>query len=84
MCQKRSCSIKLLPYLTNILKTNEDLKDEKLEAIQISLDGIKMSGHATQSLLSKNQILLLPDVSSKYKNLAKFAEYTNSNLFGEE
>ena len=84
MCQKNSCSIKLLPYLTNILKTNEDLKDEKLEAIQISLDGIKMSGHATQSLLSKNQILLLPDVNSEYKNLAKFAEYTNSNLFGEE
>ena len=84
MCQKSSCSIKLLPHLTNILKTNEDLKDEKLEAIQISLDGIKMSGHATQSLLSKNQILLLPDVSSEYKNLAKFAEYTNSNLFGEE
>lgn len=84
MCQKSSCSIKLLPYLTNILKTNEDLKDEKLEAIQISLDGIKMSGHATQSLLSKNQILFLPDVSSEYKNLAKFAEYTNSNLFGEE
>lgn len=65
MCQKSSCSIKLLPYLTNILKTNEDLKDEKLEAIQISLDGIKMSEHATQSLLSKNQILLLPDVSSE-------------------
>ena len=42
------CFIKLLSQLPNILKTNADHKDEKLEAIQTFLDGIKLSGHATQ------------------------------------
>ena len=46
------CFIKLLSQLPNILKTNGDHKDEKLEAIQTILDGIKMSGHATQNLVS--------------------------------
>ena len=38
------CFIKLLSQLPNILKTNGDHKDEKLEVIQTILDGIKMSG----------------------------------------
>ena len=42
------CFIKLLSQLSNILKTNSDHKDEELQAIQTFLDGIKMSGHATQ------------------------------------
>ena len=42
------CFIKLLSQLPNILKTNGDRKDKKLQAIQTFLDGIKMSGHATQ------------------------------------
>ena len=48
MSKMTSCSIKLLSQLPNILKTNRDHKDEKLEAIQTFLDGIKISGHATQ------------------------------------
>ena len=35
------CFIKLLSQLPNILKTNRDLKDKKLETIQTILDGIK-------------------------------------------
>ena len=42
------CFIKLLSQLSNILKTSEDHKDEKLEAIQTFIDGIKLPGHATQ------------------------------------
>ena len=42
------CFMKILSQLLNILKTNADRKDEKLEAIQTFLDGIKLSGHAIQ------------------------------------
>ena len=76
--------MKLLPQLPKILKTNGDHKDEKLEAIQTILDGIKMSGHATQNLVSIREKFLLSGVSSEYKNLAKFAEDIDSLLFGEE
>ena len=48
MLKMTGCFIQLLSQLPNILKTNGDHKDEKLEAIQTFLDGIKMSGHATQ------------------------------------
>ena len=41
--------IKPLSQLRNILKTNGDGIGEKLEAIPTILDGIKMSGHATQN-----------------------------------
>ena len=78
------CFIKLLSQLPNILKTNGDHKYEKLEAIQTILDGIKMSGHATQNLVSIRKKFLLSGVSNEYKDLAKFAEDTDSNLFGEE
>ena len=44
------CFIKLLSQPPNILKTNGDHIDEKLEAIQTILDDIKMSGHANQNL----------------------------------
>ena len=50
MSKMTCCFIKLLSELPNILKTNRDHKDEKLEVIQIILDGIKMSGHANQNL----------------------------------
>ena len=43
-----------------------------------------MSGHATQNLLSVNKKYLLSGVSSKYEDLTKFAENTDSHLFGEE
>ena len=79
-----ACFIELLSQLPNILKTNGDHKDEKLEAIQTILDGIKMSGHETQNLLSRRKKILLSGVSSEYKDLAKFAEDTDSHLFGEE
>ena len=75
--------IKLLSQLPNILKTNGDHKDEKLEAIQTILDGITISGHATQNLVSMRKKFLLSGVSSEYKDLAKFAEDTDSHLFGE-
>ena len=52
MSKMTGCFIKLLSELPNILKTNGDHKDEKLEVIQIILDGIKMSGHADQNLVA--------------------------------
>ena len=48
MLKMTDCFIKLLSQLPNILKTNADHKDKKLESIQTFLDGIKLSGHATQ------------------------------------
>ena len=48
MLKMTGCFIKLLSQLPNILKTNADHKDEKLEAIQTFLDGIKLSRHAAQ------------------------------------
>ena len=48
MLKMTDCFIKLLSQLPNILKTNADHKDEKLEAIQTFLDGIKLSVHAIQ------------------------------------
>ena len=47
MLKMTDCFIKLLSQLPNILKTNADHKD-KLESLQTFLDGIKLSGHATQ------------------------------------
>ena len=75
---------KLLSQLPNILKTNGDHKDEKLEAIQTILDGIKMSGHANPNLVSIKKKFLLSGISSEYKDLAKFAEDTESYLFGKK
>ena len=48
MLKMTDCFIKLLSQLPNILKTNANHKDEKLESLQTFLDGIKLSGHATQ------------------------------------
>ena len=70
MSKNIGCFIKLISQLPNILKTNGYHKDEKLEAIQTILDGIKMSGHATQNLVSIRKKLLLSGVSSEYKDLA--------------
>ena len=84
MSKMTGCFIKLLSQLPNILKTNGDHKDEKLEAIQTILDGIKMSGHATQNLVSIRKKFLLSGVSSEHKDLAMFAEDTDSHLFGKE
>ena len=84
MSEMIGCFIKLLSRIPNILKTNGDHKDEKLEVIQSILDGIKMSGHANQNLVSIGKKFLLPGVSSEYKDLAKFAEDIDSHLFGEE
>ena len=52
MSKMTGCFIKFLSQLPNILKTNGDHKDEKLEVIQTILDVIKMSGHANQNLVS--------------------------------
>ena len=84
MSKMTGCFIKLLSQLPNILKTNGDHKDEKLEAIQTILDGIKMFGHANQNSVSIRKKFLLSGVSNEYKDLAKFAEDTNSHLFREE
>ena len=84
MPKMTGCFIKLLSQLPSILKTNGNHKDEKLEVIQTILDGIKMSGHANQNLVLMRKKILLSGVSSKYKGLTKFAENTNSHLFGEE
>ena len=52
--------------------------------IQTILDGIKMSGHANQNLVAMRKKFILSGVSSEYKDLAKFAEDTDSHLFGKE
>ena len=84
MSKINGCFIKLLSQLPNIFKTNDDHKDEKLEVIQTILDGIKMSGHANQNLVSIRKKILLSGVSSEYKDLAKFAEDTDSHFFWEK
>ena len=84
MSKMTDCFVKLLLQLPNILKTNGDHKDEKLEAIQTVLDGIKMPEHATQNLVSIREKFLLSGVSSEFKDLTKFAEDTDSHLFLEE
>ena len=67
MSKMTGCFIKLLSQLPNLLKTNGDHKDDKLEAIQTILDGIKMSGHATQNLVSirKNSYYLVLAVNTR-------------------
>ena len=84
MSKMTSCFIKLLSQLPNNLKTNGDHKDEKLAVIHTILDGIKMSRHANQNLVSIRKKLLLSGVNSEYKDLDKFAEDTHFHLFGEE
>ena len=52
--------IKLLSKLPNILKTNGDHKDKKLEVIQTILGGIKISGHANQKFsIIKEKIVII-------------------------
>ena len=46
------CFKTLLSQVPSVFKTIGDPKDEKLKAIQAVLDGIKMSRHATQNLIS--------------------------------
>ena len=84
MLKMTGCFVKLLSELPNILKTNGDHKDEDLRVIQTILDGIKMSGHDNQNLVTIRKKFLFSGVSSEYKDLAKFAEDTNSHLFEEE
>ena len=43
-----------------------------------------MSGHANQNLVSIRKKFLLSGVSSECKDLTKFADDTDSHLFGEE
>ena len=76
--------IKLLSQVRHILKTSEGHKDKKLEVIQTILDGIKMSGHANQNFVSIRKEFWLSIVISEYKDLAKFAEDTDSHLFWRE
>ena len=78
------CFVKVLLQFPNILKTNGDQKDEKLDIIQTFLGGITMSAHVTQNLISVRKKFLLSGISSEYKDLAKFAEDPNSHLFGEQ
>ena len=84
MSKMTGCFIKLLSQLPSILKINGDHNNEKLEIIQTILDGIKMSGHANQHLVSIKKKFLLSGVSSEYSYLARFALDTNSHLFAEE
>ena len=61
--------ITLLSQLHKNFKTNGDHKYEKLEIIQTILDGIKMSGHANQNLISIREKLLLSGISSEYQRI---------------
>ena len=73
--------IKLLSQLPNILKTNGNHEDEKLEVIQTILDGIKISGHATQNLVSIRKKFILSDNCSEYKDLAKHRIYREDLIY---
>ena len=84
MPKMTDCFIKLLSQLPSILQTNGDYKNEKLEAIQTILDGLKMSGHAIENLKSIRKKILLSAIGNEFKDLTKFAEDTNSYLFWEE
>ena len=84
MPKMTDCFIKLLSQLPSILQTNGDYKNEKLEAIQTILDGLKMSGHAIENLKSIRKKILLSAIGNEFKDLTKFAEDTNSHLFREE
>ena len=67
MSKMTGCLIKLLSQFLNILKTNGNHEDEKLEVIQTILDGIKMSGYATQNLvlIGENSYYLLLVVNTR-------------------
>ena len=65
MSKMTGCFIKLLSLLLIILKINGDHRNEKLEDIQTIVDGIKISGHATQNLVSTRKKFLLSGVSSE-------------------
>ena len=69
MSKMTGCFIKLLSQLPSILKINGDHNNEKLEIIQTILDGIKMSGHANQNLVSIREKLLLSGISSEYQRI---------------
>ena len=74
MSRMTGCFIKLFSQLPNILTTNGDHKDEKLEVIHTILDSIKMSGHANQNLVSirKNSYYLVLAVNTRiWLNLLK-------------
>ena len=71
MSKITGCFIKLLSQLPNILKTNGDHKDEKLEVIQTILDGIKMSGHANQNLVAIRKMLAKRKKQRIWQNLLK-------------
>ena len=60
MSKLTGCFIKLLSELYNILKTNEDHKDKKLEVIQTILGGIKIPGLANQKFtINKEKIVII-------------------------
>ena len=65
MSKNTGCFIKLLSQFPNISKTNGYHKDEKLKAVQTILEGIKMSGHASQNLVLIRKKLLLSAFSSE-------------------
>ena len=60
MSKLTGCFIKLLSELYNILKTNGDHKDKKLEVIQTILGGIKIPGLANQKFtINKEKIVII-------------------------
>ena len=52
--------------------------------MKLIVDCVKMSGHATQNLVLIRKKMLLSSDSSENKDLAKFFEYANSCLNGQE
>ena len=60
MSKLTGCFIKLLSELYNILKTNGDHKDKKLEVIQTILGDIKIPGLANQKFtINKEKIVII-------------------------
>ena len=87
MSKVAGCFIKLLSHLPNILKTNGDHNNEKLEAIQTILDGIKMSEHATQNLVSirKNSYYLVLAVNTRIQlSLLRTPSHKNPPRFNRD
>ena len=83
MSKVSCCLIALLTKLPELFK-GQGVSQEKTEAIQLILDGLKLAGHGNQSMNTLRKKSFLAGVSQDYKDLAKFALDSDTHLFGDE
>ena len=79
--------IKLLQKLPDILQKQIKGHDDNssiTEIIQIILDGLKMAGYGSQQMDVLRKRSLLAGVSREFRDLSKYAQDSESHLFGEE